>query len=275
MRPLAVQFLLESLVAPSLVAGLIMISARGFKESRAAAFLPALAILLALGTTYILAFGWPSNLALSARTKIMLSAVIGLAIGIMIERGVRGSGLALVAAAIGIPIWVGLPTLQQGRPETALLILPIATALLAPKLLGQTRSWGDTPKILIMMALAFGLAGIAAFGKSLSFAELSLALASALLAILAIGEKPLPAGTTISAGVILLTLITSLMLYSQASLPALLVLTTVIAADHLARLSSSKKSRPAPIRRILLYCLLPMVAAILIARIDGGAISIY
>ncbi len=275
MRPLAVQFLLESALVPFLVAAALGLAARTTVPDRARAGVLALAVLFAVGATYVLAFGWPSTLALNARTKIMLSAFIGVAIGMAIEHRLPRSMIALAALAIIIPLWTGLPALQQGRLDSALLIPLIAAALLAPRLMGDCRSWGERPKILTMMALALGLAGIAAFATSLSFAELSLSLASALLAIFLIGPKPTPAAATIVAAPILLALTAALFLYSSASLPALLVLSTVIGAEPLARRSWGREPAPLPTRRVLLYCLLPAAAAILIARIDGGSISIY
>ncbi|MGI9503139.1 MAG: hypothetical protein ACR2RE_08815 [Geminicoccaceae bacterium] len=272
---MAVQFLLESALVPILAAGALGLAARTIVPDRARAGVLALAVLLAVGTTYVLAFSWPSTLVLNARTKIMFSAFIGIAIGMAIEHRLPWSTIALAALAIAVPLWIGLPALQQGRLESILLIPIIAAALFAPRLMGDCRSWGEPPKVLTMMALALGLAGIAAFARSLSFAELSLALASALLAIILIGPRPLSATAAIATAPILLALTAALLLYSNASLPALLVLSTVIGAEPLARRSSGREPEPVPTRRVLLYCLLPTAAAILIARIDGGSISIY
>ena len=206
----------------------------------------------------------------------MLSAFMGVAIGMAIQHRLPWSTSILAALAITVPLWIGLPALQQARFESALLIPLIAAALLTPRLMGPCTSWGETPKILAMTAIALGLAGIAALARSLSFAELSLALASALLALILIGPKTDPGRSG----------------HRRCPDPA-----RMSRRPHaLQRRQSPRSSRPehrhrrgafrarrspgqdtahVSTGRVLLYCLLPTVAAILIARIDGGSISIY
>ena len=276
MGPLAARLLLESLLAPFLFAALTMLSVRGLLREKLACLVPAFAMFPAIGVTYILAFGWPSSLAMDARMKVMLSTVVGLAIGMTLHYRIRGAKAGLVIAAVGVPLWIGLPSLLLGKPTSAFLLLPLAVAALGHSILGNTTTRSASQsQILILLTLAIGLAAIAAFAKAFSFAELSLALASALLAILVICRQPLHMPATLTAAAMLLALATALLLYSGASLPAFAVLVFVLGADRLARISNGNPEAPAPIGRVFVFCLVPVAAAIAIARIDAGPISIY
>lgn len=286
MGPLAGQLLLESVAAPFVLASLVMAVARGLCPHGLgggwiATLAPALAIASGVVTTYLLAFGWPPSPALSARTKIVLSAIIGLAVGLVVDGRFDRTGSAwwarfgFIASAVGIPIWIGFPVLQRGSPESAFLALPIVAALALPSLITRGAPSSGTQGSLMLLTMAVGLAAIAAFAQALSFAELGLAIGSTLVATLAFGRAPLAAPAAIMTAAMLLALITALLLYSKVSLPALLILCCVIGADRLTRLSIDDPGAKTPISRILLFCLLPVAAAILIARIDAGPISIY
>lgn len=271
---LVAEFFLKSLFAPFLAAGLIVTASRHSDHPHLSVVAPAFAIVLALSTTTILAFGWPSGLVLNARTKILISAFVGLGLGIAVERQVRGSKLLLTLAAIGIPIWVGLPTLQQGRWESVLLLLPIAVGLFALMLLDWPGRRNGRLEPLIMPIMTAGLAILAVFAKALSFSALGLALTSALLAILMMGGTSLSVAAAITSATMMLALITALLLFTDISLIALLILSTVLGAERLARLTCRNGEAPSK-RRVLLFCLLPAAVAVLAARIDAGAISIY
>ncbi|MEZ5933791.1 MAG: hypothetical protein R3F54_17935 [Alphaproteobacteria bacterium] len=273
MGPLAAQLLLESVAAPLLVAGLVMGAFRLGGDAIDSA--PALALVLAFAATYFLAFGWPASHALGSHAKIMLATIVGCSLGIAIDRGIWWSRLGLITGAVAIPLWIGLPSLTQQRPESALLLLPVLAAGALTALIGRSGSVERLPTLLTLITLAFGTAVIAVVARTISFAELALALGAALLAILAIGRRPLLVSAIITSALTLLALITALLLYSEASVWSLLMLTLVAGAVPLARLFGSGNRPPTPIGRVLLCCLLPAAAAILIARIDAGSISTY
>ncbi len=271
----AVQLMLESVLIPIVLAGVVLMSARRFPQERVACA-EALAIVLAVGTTYVLAFGWPLGLVFSAKLKIVLSAFGGLLIGMAIEQRTRWARLGLVAGTIGIPIWVGFPLIEQGRPESILILLPITAALAVPQLIGKTPTDRGASKTLIALSMAVSLAVIATLAKALSFAELCLSLSSALLAILLISPKPpLGAPAALAAAAMLLALVTALLLYSEASPLALSVLGIAVGAERLASLTSSKEGAEMATRRIFAFCALPAILSILIARIDAGPFSLY
>lgn len=282
-----VQFLLESMAAPLILAGLLLTAARRLGPGRWSGIADAGAIIVAVCTTYVLAFGLPADLVFNARAKIMLSALGGLVIGIAVKRWTRSAGCSHIAGttvvvgmigiagAIGIPIWVGLPALLQGRPESLYLAVPIAAALAARWLIIDAHAKAWASRSLIALTLAVGLAAIAAFGKAFSFAELGLSLGSALLAILAINRQQLAVPAALTAAAMLLALFTAILLYGEASPLALCILGTVIGAERLAGLISGGAEAEITTRHTLIFCALPAAVAILIARIDAGPFSIY
>ena len=280
MGSLAAQFLLESLLAPFAAAALLLTLARWLPRSRFAALGPVFAMMLALGTTYVLAFGWPSSHALDARTKILISAVLGAIMGLIVERRDRTSTVMLIAGATAIIVWIGLPALVHGRPASALLLLPIAVALAALRLFGRGNASDETPPILTMLTLAFGLAAIAVFAKTFSLAQIALSLASALLAVLIFGRPALSspgakAPVELLTSAMLLALSTALLLYSEANVFAVIILATTLIAGRLASRSGEAEGGAVSIPRHVVFRLLPAAAAILIARIDAGPISLY
>lgn len=271
MGPFAADLLLESLLAPFALACMVLAAVRWIRYRPLVLIAPAVAMLLAVGATYGLVLGWPSVLAPSARDKVLLALVIGLVAGIFISKRPQWTRPVLITGAFAIPIWVGLPALQQGRLDGGLLILPIAFAAISLWLIEHRPAPSSTADLLLASALAAGLAGIAAFARSLTFTELGLSLAAALIAILIVGRRPVTMPATLASAAMLLAMATSLLLYSEASLAAILVLGATIGAERLARLSTGDLT----VRHLLLFLALPTVIAIVIARIDAGPISIY
>ncbi|MEM8951206.1 MAG: hypothetical protein AAGA21_00515 [Pseudomonadota bacterium] len=265
---------------PFVLVSLVLIANRAVNRRRLAAYLEAAAFVAALGTTYVLALGWPVDLVFSAKSKIVIAAVGGFAAGLAFCERARWAKTAIIALVIAMPLWIGLPALQQGRPESALLLLPIAIAFTLPFLIdvsviGDAAPDNACSKTLIAMTMTFGLAMIALFAKTFSYAELALSLASTLLAAMTIGRKQLAAPALITIAAALLAMITALLLYSQANLTAMLVLSIVIGAERLDRVACSESDREPSLKRIAIFCALPAMTAILIARIDAGPFSIY
>ena len=275
MGPLAAQLLLESLLMPFALASVIMILARGSDRGLYPILAPVLAIGLAVGAAYLLIFGWPLSTGISARTKIMLSCFAGFFFGFAIHMRFPGSRIALIAGAIALPIWIGVPALQQGRPESAFLLLPILLGLAVPFLIGRDIRSTTGSVIPMLLVLALSISAIAVFAKALSFAQLSLALGAALLAILMIGRAPLPRPAALMAAAMIQSLFATMLLYTDASLAALVVLGAVIGADRLARLTFGGTATAFPTLRFVVFSVLPAASAIVIARIDAGEFSIY
>ena len=92
---------------------------------------------------------------------------------------------------------------------------------------------------------------------------------------LIVGRAPLGLAATLAASAMLLALATALFLYSQASVLALVVLGGTVAAGRLARGSNTIGEDGRSLTREVVFCLLPAAAALVIARIDAGPISLY
>ena len=75
------ELLFDGILAPFVIATLIICLANLAVESRFKALAQALAIVLAVCVAGLLAFGWPISWTFNARTKIMVSALIGLTLG--------------------------------------------------------------------------------------------------------------------------------------------------------------------------------------------------
>ena len=274
MSLVATELFLKGILTPFLVAALVVGASNLRSKQHIPSFAQAYAIAFAIVVAGLLAFGWPIGGALTARTKILVSATIGLGLGASFEQGVTGSRLLCVLGLIGITIWIGEPAFRQNRWEDALPLIPlfIGFILLAPP--RYSFETNGEMKLLTTLVFAFGLAALAAFAKSLSYSLLASALASALLAIVIIGRSRFTTSAIISADATLWALITALLLYTEVSLPALLILCLIIGVDRLAHLTWRHASPP-PRHHLLVSCIALALVAILIARIDGGAISIY
>lgn len=273
MWQVAAELFLEGLLTPFLATALVLGAAHLVNQRRATRA-PSVAIAFALVIAGLLAFGWPIVGSLNARTKVILSAIIGLALGALFERRLPGSRGITTLGLIGIALWIGEPALRQGRWESVLLIIPVTIGFLLLTPSRRSDEESHETGLLIPLVFAFGLTAITAFAKALSYSVLALALASALLAIMTIGRSEVPPSAAITAEAAMLALMTAVLLYTEASLPAFLVLFSCLGAEHLARLAWPHDGSP-PRRYVLAFCIVPALLAILIARIDGGAISIY
>ena len=234
---------------------------------------------VSVGLTYGLALGWPQSFGLDARSKLLIAVFLGALTGLGLSREIRWSWPALILLVIALPLWIGLPALSQAKPGSGFLIAPALAGLAVVIMIRKNGHLLVTPRwMIILITLALGIAGIAALGRALTFAELALALGSSLTAaFLAVRSSlniPLmPAA--IGAVTMLLALATVLLLYSEASKLALLALATTFFATIIADLARRHAAQTPTSMIFALACLLPLSAALLIARVDAGSISIY
>ncbi len=293
------QLLLESLLIPAVVSGLIVFPTRWLDHRVFLALIYAAALFLAIAVSYVLVFGWPISSSLGARQKIVLLMSASLLLGIGLSLGKPGALLLLVALSIIGPLWIAWPLLRQGEPAMIQLVIPVIVSLwvlnhfrfqgtrFQPPPPPNHSQWlrhaqwpRHTPEQtvelgLLLVIMAIGLAGIALFARTLSMTQLSLALASALfLAVSAGRQPPAPvlsiAGTTMFSGLLI-----ALLLYSEASLWAALTLCCAPASPLLASVISDRtawRNRRWP---SLLIASILTTFAVGIAWIDAGMISVY
>ncbi len=277
MGPLAGRLLLESWLVPSLIALLLAGAVRGQVRPLLSALTSAAAVPLAVLAVFLAIAGPPESLHVDARTKMMLAAVAGSAVGFCLARGAGWSTPALIVLVGGLPLWVALPALQQARVDTALTILPIGLGLafLTDGPARRMKTAVGRRDVLPLIALALGLAVIAAFAKALSYTQLCLALGSALATMLLVGRTTSLIPPSIAALAMLLTAATALLLYSDASRLALACLAALPFSGVIGDLAGRHRSEAASTTAFALACLLPAALAVLIARIDAGPFSLY
>jgi len=268
------ELIVDGGLAPFGIASLILFAANRTVDDRLKALASAGAIVLAVCVAGLLAFGWPISGTLTARTKIMIASLMGFALGIVITSRVGGIGPIVLFGLVTIVVWIGQPALQQGRWDGIFLVMLVTAVTLLSARLYRADGNDSGPRLLIIVIFAFGLAILAAFARSLSYSVFAFALMSALLATLWIGKSTLPSSAVVTIEATMLALVSALLLYTDMSRLALLVLCTVFAAEHIARLAW-RHDGPPPQRYIFSFSIAPAALAILLARIDAGAISIY
>ena len=278
MTTFAEQILWQSVVAPAAISGFIALALRWRNSRHLILFGYATAFLVALAVGYHLVFGVPSLVAMGARQKIMALTVIGLAICLAAGLVEVITPRLLQGLAIVGPLWIGWPALLQGNTATFLLVLPIALGLwLCSRTAGKT---GPTPcaaedSVWLLALLAAGLAAIALFARTLSYAQLALMLASILASASLAGPRPRSLVLHLAGSTMLIGLMSALLLYSEASHLAMLILTASLASPWLAnRLALLRKARP-PIWSPHLIAAVLITAAAFIAWIDAGSVSVY
>jgi hypothetical protein len=267
--PLAVQFLLESVVAPAVLSGLIVIQTRWFRHRVSLVLITAIAFSAAITGTYLMMLGWPLSTALDARQKLYLLTWAGALIGLGFSLDERRSAPLLAALFVLGPLWIGWPALMQGRLDTLLLVLPITASVWLSR---QCRRSEDQPSALLwlLVIMAAALATQAFLARTLSLGQLGLALAATLLSIALIGRKP-PLPVTAIAGLAMLSgLWSALLLYSEASVPALIVLGGALIAPALARIIIEPGSSRQAHRLGVLMAMAAATAAAAIAWIDAA-----
>jgi hypothetical protein len=276
MGSFAGRLLLESGVIPFIVTLLGISTARYVDGVKRRSLLASTVMIPAsVGATYLLVMGWPNGIAIDARIKIVLASFAGAIIGLGLHRNQSAAKAGAIALSIALPLWVGLPALQQARPESGFLLLPVLVGVLLSIAVQPSQSALTQRRLIILMTLAFGLAAIAAFARTLSYAELAFALASALIAVFFFGRNIDLSPILSSAASMMLALTTALLLYTDASRAALVVLSTVLLSEAANRLLGERFSRPVTALIFPLACLLPLCIAVMIARVDAGPFSHY
>lgn len=222
--------------------------------------------------TYVMIFGWPTSAMVGARQKIYLLTTTSVLLGLYLSRPPPFRWLAIFLI-LGL-LWIGWPLVIQGRSDAIFLILPIAFGLwTCHQALGAAEKTTQSGWLLIVIAV--GLSMIALHGRTISYSQLTLALASSLVVISLLGPKPPAAVPIIAALTMLSSLLGTLILYSDASILAILVLCSCLASPKLAQLLCNMFAIQFRYWMCLLIATVLLTAAIFIAWIDAGAVSVY
>lgn len=278
MTSFAGQVLFESVIVPAVVSGLIVLPTRWLRHRVSLVLIYAAGFFAAIAASYVLTFGWPSTPALGARQEIAILATACLLIGIGLSLWKPRLLSLLTTLLVAGPLWIGWPLLMQGRSDAVLLALPL---IMAPFIAGFWVNDRPAPstfdageRCILMVIMAIGLAMIALFARTLSITQLSLALASTLTAAALAGRKPPPilliAGTAMLSGIL-----TALLLYSEANVPAMFILSGILLLPALQRFFSGVsiiRGSPWP---VYFAAIMLTAIAVSITWIDAGSISVY
>lgn len=266
MSPIARQILLESVVVPFALAALLPVLGR-LLPARLRLPAPGAGAGLVAGflAAYVAVHGWPGLAPVSAAQKLPAIAVLGLIAATALARLgpprlLRRSVMTLFAGlVVG---WLAWPRLGAPTFVAAPLLLWLAGALGLAMLEAAP---GRARALVMLIATALGLAGVAYLLRAVSIMQLALGLAAA-VAGAGCSARFVRSALVLPAGALLLALGATLALYSDASPSALALLALVPAAHHLsAILARTMGWRPRPLF-VLLCALLPVLAA-LIARL--------
>lgn len=249
MAGLGQQILIEAVLVPSgvgLAAALLGMRLSGRQPGVLAGAL-ALGFLAGFELIRGLEFAWPR----AATEKLPGVVLLGLTGSLIAGRGRPGAG-ALLAIAGPVLLVAARPLAdgQIGRPLALVLVGLILWSALGARFAPRRSAW-------LLVAVALGLAGTAAFARTLLIAEL--ALASAAVAGVALVRPPTSAGALLPAVSLPIGIGTALVLFSKAPAPALLL----IALIPLVGRASPLLARWTRLREPLLMALLPLVLAAL------------
>ena len=281
MNSFAGQVVFESVIVPAAVSGLVVLPTRWLRHRVSLVLIYAAGFFMAIAVSYVLTFGWPATPALGARQKIAILAAAGILVGLGTGLGKPRLPLStlLTAFLAAGPLWIGWPLLTQGRSDAVLLILPL---LIAPIFAGFWINDQPAPSTLsvtergvLMVTMAIGLAMIALFARTLSMTQLGLALASTLAAAALAGRKPAPPLLLIAGAAMLSGFLTALLLYSEANVPAILILAAILLLPALQRFYSCLSIMQESPWPIYLTAMMLTAISVSITWIDAGSISVY
>lgn len=272
----------QSVVAPLVVAA-ILTGVLGFGLGKtigpriAAAAIPA-----GFLVSYWATVGWPAFPPVASNQKIVYLILFGAVIGVifdLVQRADKMRWLGPVVWSGAIAGWMGWRMISApstpGLATIGAFWIAGAFVLYASR---GTRGGGSVPAVMLLIA-AIGVSLIALIGSSASFAQLSGGLAAATGGFM-LWNWPKSRFSFEWAGAFggmgaLLSLIAALVLFTDASKLALILVLPVFFADRVAaRLPLASRPMLAPFV-LAAVCLVPVAIAVLVAYQSSGGGSGY
>lgn len=273
MSPIARQILLESVVLPFALAALMPVLGRLLPGRLRLALGVGAALVVGFLAAYVAVHGWPGLTPVGAAHKLPAIAVVGLIAGGALARlgpsRLLWRSTAMLTAALVVG-WLAWPRLDAPTFVAPPLLLWLAGTL---GLAALEAAPGRARALVMLIATALGLAGVAYLAHAVSIMQLALGLAAAVAGAGCSGRYLRPA-LVLPAGALLLALGAILALYSDASLVALALLALVPAADRLSVILARTPGWHPRSLFVPLCALLP-VLAVVIARLAAGPPGIW
>jgi hypothetical protein len=240
------------------------------------------AVTLGFITGYVLIFGAPVAWPASATQKIFFVAIVGGIFGLSLDLSREARHITLFVSAL-MPV---LPLAWLGWPRLALLDMPDILTLGIVALAGggvltelYSRNAQPAESAVKLLIGTMTLALIALIGTSASYAELCGVLAAAtagfLLWLWPVARCRFAASAVFGAGLIFISLVGAIAVYTTASKPALGLLLPIFYADRaLGRVDTGIRKLNQALKPMILVviALIPAIAAVGLAHLldDGG-----
>ncbi len=272
----------QSVVAPLLVAA-VLTGGLGFGLGKTIGpRIAAAAIPIGFLVSYWATVGWPAFPPVASNQKIVYLILFGAVIGVMFDLVQRADLMRWLGPVVwsgAIAGWMGWRMITTpsipGLATISALWLAGAIVLYASRV---TRGSGSVPAVMLLIA-AIGVSLIALIGSSASFAQLSGGLAAATGGFM-LWNWPKSRFSFEWAGALggmgaLLSLVAALVLFTDASKLALILILPMFFGDRLtARLPRATHPVFAPFV-LAAVCLVPVALAVLVAYLSGGGGSGY
>jgi hypothetical protein len=222
---------------------------------------------LAIGflAAYVAISGVPAFPPRASSQKLAYLVLAGVLIGMALDllRAGRNLDWTMTLVALGLSIaWLGWPRLRSADPVNAGMaaVVWIGCGIALIRLYALRDRGSDGTVLLLVTAL--GVAGIAFFGRTASYAQLGGALAAASGGFMVwnwpLARFPLGAAAVLGAGGALAAMVTNMVFYTKSSALAIVCLLPIFFADAVA------DQVPLP-RGVLGQSLRPVVLALLAA----------
>ena len=277
--------LIQSVILPLLISA-ILSGLLGFGSGKTIGpRIAAAAIPMGFIVCYWAIVGWPAFPPVSSTQKIVYLILFGAVIGVIFDLTQRADN-ADKMRWIGPVVWSGAIVGWMGWRMIATPSIPGLATISSLWLAGAfvihaaraTRGGGSVPAVMLLIA-AIGVSLIALMGSSASFAQLSGGLAAATGGFM-LWNWPKSRFSFEWAGAFggmgaLLSLVAALVLFTDASKLALILILPVFFAERLAvRLPLASRPVLAPFV-LAAVCLVPVAVAVLVAYQSSGGGSGY
>lgn len=239
------------------------------------------AIGLAFLTGYILVFGTPAVWPPSATQKLFFIAMIGGIAGLSFDLSRESRPITLLIGGLAPAMaltWLGWPRLLalDWADIAILAVIAVAGAAIVGELFNKNAQPSESAVKLLIAAISLSV--VALIGTSASYAQLAGILAAAVAGFLfwvwPVGRCRFAASAVFSGGLVFISMVGAIAVFTTAPKPALGLLLPIFFADRaLGRLDTGIHKLNQALKPVLLaiIALIPAIAAIGLAHLLSGS----